>query len=422
MLCTIELNRSLPIASDPSSRSFLRDIEDWGRIARNIYLWDYTVNFSHHVSPFPNLHVLQPNIQFFTRNGARQHFQQTNTGPGHEFSELKSYLLARLLWNPDIDAGVVTNDFLTAYYGAAGPWIGNYIAALQAALARGQAGLDIYEPPVTHADDYLSANDITNYNDLLDRAEDAAGADATLLERVRTARLPLQYAMLEIGKNDMFGPRGFYVERGGRFVPRPAMARVLEDFHETAVRNNVRNLNESGLTPEEYYKAALRFIDVQVEGNLAFRKPVVADPPPSPKYGRANLAMLTDGVRGANDFRVHWLGWEAVDFDLTLDLGAAATTSRAALSSLYDPRSWILHPRRVTCSVSTDGTRFQEIQTLAVDGDQRKEDVTRLFEFTWAIPQVRFVRFHVEGTKTLPGWHPSAGGGSWVFIDEIVVR
>jgi hypothetical protein len=220
----------------------------------------------------------------------------------------------------------------------------------------------------------------------------------------------------------MFGPRGFYIDRGGRYEPRPEMTRLLEDFHATASRNHVRTLNESGLTPNDYYEAALRFIDVQVDGNLAFRKAVNAEPPPSPKYGRGNLAMLSDGVRGANDFRVHWLGWEAVDFDLTLDLGPATATRGASLSTLYDPRSWILHPRRVTCLVSSDGTRFQEVQTLAVEGDQRTEQVTRGFEFTWAIPNVRFIKFRVEGTKRLPDWHPSAGGGSWVFVDEVVVR
>lgn len=63
MLCTIELNRAKSIETDISSKSFLQDIVDWGKISKHIYLWDYTVNFSNHVSPFPNLHVLQPNIQ-----------------------------------------------------------------------------------------------------------------------------------------------------------------------------------------------------------------------------------------------------------------------------------------------------------------------------------------------------------------------
>jgi Domain of unknown function (DUF4838) len=96
MLCTIELSRSKAIENDPLptvsgcaiSISFLKDITDWGKISKNIYLWDYTVNFSHHITPFPNLHTLQPNIQFFTKNNVNAHFQQTNASIGHEFSEV----------------------------------------------------------------------------------------------------------------------------------------------------------------------------------------------------------------------------------------------------------------------------------------------------------------------------------------------
>jgi len=422
MLCTIELNRSLTIEEDPSSRQFLRDIVDWGRLSRNLYLWDYTVNFNHHVAPFPNLHVLQPNIRFFVRNGAFQHFQQSNTGPGHEFSELKHYLLARLLWNPDVDRDAVVKEFVGGYYSAAGPWIEKYIAGLRDALAQSGARLDIYEPPVSHRDDYLSSGQVARYSEWFDQAEAAVRADPVVLERVKTARLPLQYAVLEIGKNDMFGPRGFYLEQGQRFVPRPEMHRLLEDFFRTSDRNGVHTLSESGLTPRQYYDAALRFLDVQVEGNRAFRRLVVADPPASSKYGRGNLALLTDGVRGANDFRVHWLGWEGVDPDLVLDLGDSAPATEASIGTLWDARSWILHPSSVTCAVSTDGVRYQEIQTLRVEGDQRAEDVTRTFRFTWTLPGIRFVKIHIEGTKRLPDWHASAGGTSWVFVDEVVVR
>lgn len=422
MLCTIELNRSLPIEDDPSSRQFLQDIVDWGKISRNIYLWDYTVNFNHHVSPFPNLHVLQPNIRFFVHHGARQHFQQSNTGAGHEFSELKHYLLARLLWNPDVDAGAVTREFLDGYYSAAGAWIERYIAGLRDALGKSGAKLDIYEPPAVHAEGHLSASRVAQYNEWFDRAEAAVAGDETVLERVRTARLPLQYAMLEIGKSDLFGPRGFYRQAGERFEPRPEMTRLLEEFFRVCTRNGVRTLNESGLTPTQYYDAARRFVDVQIEGNKAFRKPVSADSPPSEKYSRGNLGILTDGVRGANDFRVQWLGWEGPDVDLLLDLGASAPASEVSVSTLWDARSWILHPRSVTCLVSSDGVRYQPIQTIRVEGDQRTANVTRTFTFTWAMPGVRFIKLHLEATHTLPDWHPSAGGTSWVFVDEIVAR
>jgi len=422
MLCTIELNRSLPIAEDPGSRPFLRDITDWGRLTPNLYLWDYTVNFNHHVSPFPNLLVLQPNLQFFVRNGARQHFQQTNAAAGHEFSELKAYLESRLLWNPDANVDALVTDFTDSYYGAAAPFIRQYIAALERAVQAAGVRLDIYEPPSVHADDSLSADRVAEYNGLFDRAAAAAANDPVRLERVRTARLPLQYAMLEIGKEDMFGPRGFYLQREDRFEPRPAMMRLLEDFHDTCLRNGVRTLNEKGLTPEAYYAAARRSLDVKVEKNLAFRKPVVADPPPSPKYGRGNVAILTNGVQGANDFRVHWLGWEGPDFDVTVDLGAATTGGEASIGTLWNAASWILHPRRVTCLVSADGVRFDRTGSQDVAGDQRDEPLTRTFTFALPDAPTRFVRFHVEGTTHLPGWHPSAGYTSWVFVDEIVVR
>ena len=428
MLCTIELNRSLPIAEDPSSVSFVRDIGAWSRICGNLYLWDYTVNFSHHVSPFPNLHVLQPNIRFFVDHGVRKHFQQTNTSPGHELSELKAYILARLLWNPRADVDAMTKEFLDGYYGKAGWFIGRYIKALGAALRRSGAKLDIYEPPAVHAGDHLSAADVASYNDLFDRAEAAAAGDPEFLVRVRTARLPLMYAILEIGKNDMFGPRGFYKEKDGRFVAEPRMVRLIDDFSERCRAGGVRTLSESGLTPEAYREGVKRFIDVQVEGNLAFRKPVAADPSPSPKYAGGDTAALTNGVRGASDFKVHWVGWEGVDATLTLDLGEPAAAREIALSTLSDQKSWILHPDRVTCSVSSDGFSFREVGTRAVTGDHQGEDSIRAFSWSEDLTErgsfgpVRFVRFHVEGTKCLPDWHPSAGGLSWVFIDEIVVR
>ncbi|MBP7706186.1 MAG: DUF4838 domain-containing protein [Candidatus Aminicenantes bacterium] len=428
MLCTIELDRSRPIAEAPASASFVRDIGDWARLTDNIYLWDYTVNFSHFVSPFPNLRVLAPNIRFFAGHGVGKHFQQTNTGPGHEGSELKAYLLARLLWDPKTDPDAVVDEFLDGYYGRAGRWIRRYIDALHDALERSGARLDIYEPPAVHAADYLSADDVAVYNGLFDKAEAAVAGDREALGRVRTARLPLLYAELEIAKDDMFGPRGFYEERGGRFAARPDMVRRLESFAARCREGGVRNLNEGGLSPEAYVEAFRRFVDVQVEGNRAFRRPVAADPPPAAKYARGDLAVLTNGVRGAADFKVHWLGWEGLDFVLTLDLGAPAAAREIALSTLSDARSWILHPASVACEVSADGASFREAGTKTVPGDHRDEDAVRTFLWTddtvppGTLAATRFVRFRVEGVKRLPDWHASAGGAAWVFVDEIVVR
>jgi len=274
VLREIELDRGRPVAAGPAGASFVRDIEDWGRITNNIALWDCTVNLSHSVSPFPNLHVLGPDIRFFCGRGVRKHFQQANTGPGHEWSELRSYLLARLLWDPGADADAVMDEFLAGYYGPAAPHLRRYIDAQRAALERTGARLGVHEPPTAHAGDYLSAADVARYDKIFDRAEAAAAGDAEALARVKTARLPLLYAELEIGKDDMFGPRGFFEDKGGRPVVRPAMARRLEEFAARARAAGVRTLDDSGLTPEDYCASVRRLIEVRVEGTerLAARR------------------------------------------------------------------------------------------------------------------------------------------------------
>lgn len=430
MLCTIELNRSESIEQDPRSVSFLNDIKEWGKISKNIYLWDYTVNFSHHITPFPNLHTLQNNIQFFTKNGVNAHFQQTNASVGHEFSELKAYLIARLLWNPDVNADSITTDFLNGYYGAGGVFIQKYIRHLSAEIKKTGEWLDIYGHPTAHATTFLSAENMAMYNYYFNEAERALQVKSAIppaqralqLQRVKTCRLAIQYAALEIGKNDMFGPRGFYTENEGKFILNPQMQQLIEDFYAVCQQNGVKNVNEAGLTPEQYYQSTKRFIQVQVEGNLAFRRKTTADPMPSPKYSRADLAILTNGVQGAGDHKAHWLGWEARDFELLLDLQTTTQAQVIEISTLYEPKSWILHPKSVTCLVSEDGISFRPLATQTIEGDQREEKMTHSFRFDQHIGACRYVKFEIKGTLKLFDWHPSAGYGSWVFVDEIVVR
>lgn len=422
MLCTIELNRSQPIDQDPRSISFLTDLQAWGKISKHMFLWDYTVNFAHHISPFPNLHTLQPNIQLFYNHGVKEHFQQTNTGAGHEFSELKSWLLAKLLWNPGADVPSLIHEFTEAYYGPAGVWIRKYIEHLQHEILKTGEWLDIYGPPADHQHSFLSAANVEQYNVYFDNAEKAVATMPGFLMHVQTARMPLQYAMMEIGKADMFGPRGWYEATGNDYSPRNSMLETLDKFHQTGRKIKSAYVNESGLTVGQYYHSTLRFVDVQVQGNKAFKKKVTADPLPAAKYSRGDLGLLTNGVRGANDFKVHWLGWEAADFSLVLDLEKVVSANVIEISTLYDPKSWILHPMSVACLISDNGKDYYNIGKQMVDGDQRHEDVNRLFRFRLKNKKFRFVKFELRGTLKLFDWHASAGGGSWVFVDEIVVR
>jgi len=422
MLCTIELNRSQPIAEDPRSASFMKDIVDWGKIARHIYLWDYTVNFSHHTTPFPNMHVLQPNIQMFVNNNVFEHFQQSNTDVGHEFSELKAYLLSRILWKPDVNVDSLITDFMQGYFGPAAPFVRTYLDTLQGEIYKTKEWLDIYGHPTAHQNTFLSETNVTRYLQYFTQAREAVKDQPEYLLHVKTYELPVQYAAMEIGKNQMFSSRGWFTSKGDAYELRMPMRDMLEDFITTCREARVNTLSEAGLTPEAYYESTLRFIDLKIQGNLAFHKKVTADPLPSEKYSSGDISYLTNGVRGASDYKVHWLGWEAKDFTVNVDLGEVFKPDTIQISSLYDPKSWIFHPAAVKCLISEDGKTFSPIGEIKPGFDQKSEPVTRAYQFISGKKPVRYVKFSVSGTLKNPKWHPSAGGASWVFMDEIMIR
>ena len=175
VLAPIELNRSRPVATDPSAAAFRAELEDWARITDRLLIWDYVIQFSNLVSPFPNLRVLQPNLRYFVDNSAVAHFQQGNREVGGEWAELRAYLIAKLLWNPDADVDVLIDDFLAGYYGAAAPHLRAYIDTQHDALAASGAGLSIFGNPIGASNTYLTAELMTTYAEQFDAAE-AAGA------------------------------------------------------------------------------------------------------------------------------------------------------------------------------------------------------------------------------------------------------
>lgn len=424
MLCTIEENRNKTVEEN---NAFTRDMEDWARLSHNIFLWDYEVDFAYNLAPFPNLHVLQPNIQYFMRNHAYQHFQQANSFVGCELSELKTYLISQLLWNPNQNVDTLIHDFCTHYYGEAGAFIENYILDIEnvAVSMKDSVVLDIYGAPVRYKENILSRENLQRYDRYFDMAEKAVVWDSTLLSRVRRSRLSLDYAFMELGKSDAFGLRGWYqIDDGGKWVIRPEMQQRMERFEHTcqAQRNGKVGMNESGLYSDVYLMGLRRFLDLDISGDFAFQKRITSDIPAESNYCNGSLAVLTDGAKGSDDYKMNWLGWWGKDVTLTLDLDSVLTMGKITISTLSCPKSWILHPLSVACEVSLDGDKWQWLGTLDGDG-LNPVPAEAIKEYTFmAENNFRYVRFQITGTKTLPAWHPSYGNPSWFFLDEIMVR
>jgi len=193
-LCSIECNFREPL-NDPSNASFLADLEAWSKICPHLYVWDYVTDFANYVLPHPNWFVLGPNIRLFERYGVKGVFEEgAYGGPGAEMAELRSWVLAQLLWNPNQDDRALTREFVYGYYGAkAGKFIEHYLESMHEA----SKGFYLHcylgkDPP------HFRFQPLAAAEQLWQQAEKASAreADPELLVRVRLAHLPVQYACL----------------------------------------------------------------------------------------------------------------------------------------------------------------------------------------------------------------------------------
>ncbi len=177
----------------PCVHSFEEDLREWAEIAPHLYIWDYTTNFSNYLQPFPNSHVLAPNLRLFKKYGVEGVFEQGNYAPGETsaFGPLKIYLLGKLLWNVSADVEGLIAEFLVGYYGSPAAGImGKCLAALETMGKNHHMG--IFDPPSAP---YLDETVLTHCDALFCEAIHRAREEIHR-ERIRRERLSVTYALL----------------------------------------------------------------------------------------------------------------------------------------------------------------------------------------------------------------------------------
>jgi hypothetical protein len=424
MLCSIEAYRDKPLAEDPSSADFVKDVEDWGKISKDIIVWDYVIQFNNLISPFPNLHVLKPNLQFFAEHGVNAMFEQGNREVGGEFAALRAYMISKFLWNPNENADSVMNDFLRGYYWKAAPMIRRYIDDMRAALLASGKPLRIFGTPNDAASSYLTPALIAGYEKIFDSAEAVVADSAEVLERVRIARLPLEFAIMEQAKKNFYGELGVFQKVNDRWQVRTSIRKKIDPFTDLCIREGVTQVKEWSCSPEDYRSAMYRLFSQGMNEHLAYGKKVkFISPAPDRLPTEANLTMLTDGKRGSHDYEYNWFSFPGENLEVVIDLEATKPVKRIE-SAYYQYGFWLrLFPRKVEYFVSQDGERFDLVgsvdNTLPIDqyGGQQRDFISE-FEPRNA----RYVKVIAHTIGNTPAWHPGGGRPARMLVDEIVVE
>lgn len=189
-LCSIEccFGHTLDNPDCEENASFMTDLREWGKICDRIYVWDYVNNYKETVCIFPNFHVLQRNVQIFHENNVKGLYEEGNYYVAEcdgEFSELRTYLLSKLLQDPYINLEPELDGYLQAVYGDGWESIKEFLSVMEDHAVTERKHLKIYQ---TARDTLygMSACDIKYCDELWETAKASAKTDEQLQAVLRS--------------------------------------------------------------------------------------------------------------------------------------------------------------------------------------------------------------------------------------------
>lgn len=409
MLCDIDCKREVPLTDNASGKEFVKAIEGWSKISDNIFVWDYGINFDNVVAPFPNFHILQKNIQLFHKNHANMLFEQVNGTLGTDFSEMRAYMLSKLMWNPYLDSDSLMRSFMNGYYREAAPYLYQYQKIMQGALLASGTDLWIYDSPISHKDGMLNEHLMKTYDELFDQAEAAVAGNEELLRRVRIARLPLQYSQLEIARTNPASDK-------------EKTKALLDLFQKRTEEYGIPTLNERNNKPSEYCELYRQRFLPREERSKAAGSKITWILPPAEKYRPIADKAMTDELFGGTSYVESWVGWEGRDGEFIMDMGEEKTFTSIEADFLHQLGGWVLLPASVSYAISEDGQEYKDFGThvFPEDRDPKIKFVGGKVVSDTPV-KARYIKVSIKTIGNCPAWHYGVGYPAWYFMDEVTV-
>jgi len=243
-------------------------LQEWSKLTKRIFVWHYATNFAHYLAPNQNLKGLADDIRYYAAHGVNGLMIQGDyQSPGGELAELRQYLAAQLMWDPQRDPAILRLEFCNGYYGPAADDVLEYLALMDRAAADpGVHAFGAWDPQDSVTPEFVSEGLA-----ILTRARSRADGPE-IANHVSKLLLPLWYMQLA------------YPDRYG--LAKADAVHTVNEFRRVAEANHVTHVREG---------------DTQIEGWLAEMEA---------RYGALPDAVLYDLYLNMNQAACeHCLDW-----------------------------------------------------------------------------------------------------------------
>ena len=143
----------------------------------------------------------------------------------------------------------------------------------------------------------------------------------------------------------------------------------------------------------------------------------------SPLYAAGGDLALIDNIRGNHNFKTGtWQGFYNTPVEAIVTFAKKKRLSELTMTFIQDQGSWIFLPKKVSFYISNDKENWELVGSLDNDIDKHKSPITHDFTVKMKPKRVKYVKIVAENAGPCPAWHLGAGGDTWMFADEIVLK
>ena len=420
-LCSIECDRSIPI--DEGCKDFSSDLKGWSSLTDNIRIWDYTTQFTNFLAPFPNWGTIKPNINLFVDNNAKWIFEQHSRNDSELF-ELRSYVMAKLLWDPSLNYNTLIKDFNDKYYGDGGKYITEYITKIQSQIDNTSFFLFLYGDPSQGFDSFLSPQNLSNYDKLFNKALSKVDYNSNYYKRILRSKISIDYAILELYRKNFSDLYKLTFYENSLKIINPELIERLNNFSDVCSENNINYMNEMGFTVTDYVSNYQNALTIAIKNNIASGKKVTLETIPK-KYANEDPQVLTDGALGGNSFYSNWLGFEGNNMEAYVDLNEITKINSLSINFLQVTNHIVFFPKNVEFLQSDDKSNWTSLgrveNNLKLNPRSKVNDI-QTFSIDVENIKTRYVKVIAKNLSKAPIWHHGADLPSWIFADELIIE
>ncbi len=176
----------------PNNREGLNTLKDWSKITNHLRIWDYGVIYTPNL-PTPTQLYTAADMKLFKKLGVEGVFTELENVLTTDMWDMKAWMLAKTMEDPNANSGKLVKEFTDGYYGAAGRYVREYLNIINKALNKRPVYINFGGNPAGYT--FLDVKTVSAADSAFDKAEAAVAGDPVLLDRVQFARTSLDRAI-----------------------------------------------------------------------------------------------------------------------------------------------------------------------------------------------------------------------------------